>query len=143
VGARSVIPAQGPGWGREICWCKARLLMFSPPLQPGKLRLQHQASTEKPNPPLPGSSGFVLRAGSVWHFQGPAWRGVSKSQRLQSSGGNLRGWSRRRQSPVPARPGRGGGGCPAWVSPGDAGTILLAVSTQPPQPRFPPVLAPV
>lgn len=110
VGARSVIPAQGPGGGREICWCKARLLMFSPPLQPGKLRLQHQTSTEEPNSPLPGSSRFNASNWLCSAFPGTGTVGVSSSQRLRNSRGNLRGWRRRRQSPLPARPGRGGGG---------------------------------
>lgn len=30
MGACSTIPAQGPGGGREICWCKAQWLIVSP-----------------------------------------------------------------------------------------------------------------
>lgn len=145
MGARRIIPAQGPGWGREICWCKAQLLMFSPPLQPGKLRLQHQTSTEKPNSPLPGSSRFNASNWLCLAFPGTGAVGVSNSQQLQNPGGNLRGWRRRQQSPLPAWLGRGGGGSghPAWGGLGDTGTVLLTIRTWLPPPHSSSVLVPV
>lgn len=145
MGARSIIPAQGPGQGGEICWCKARLLMFSPPLQPGKLRLQHQTSTEKPNSPLPGSSCFNASNWLCLAFPGTGAVGVSDSQQLRNSGGNLRGWRRRWQSPLLAQLGRDGGGGGHLARGGlrDVGTVLLTVRTQPLQPHSSLVLVPV
>lgn len=127
MGARRVIPAQGPGRGREICWCKAQLLMFSPPLQPGKLKLQRQTCTEKPNSPLPGSSRFNASNWLCLAFPGTSVVGVSYSQRLRNSGGNLGGW--RQQSccrgwQVPSLgtrapcPHRKGSATPATLFPG-------------------------
>lgn len=128
MGARRVIPAQGPGRGREICWCEARLLMFSPPLQPGKLRLQRQTYTEKPNSPLPGSSRFNASKWLCLAFPGTGVVGVSDSQRCETPQETSGGW--RRQSR-----------CRGWWVPG-LGTRAPSPSplrAQPPEPHSSPV----